>query len=454
MKTFQLFRGIRILAGCMLGVLLLASLGESAIAASTWNPTLLVNTESFQIVDEGDGTTNIEIRFGQTLQQKLFFDRSNNRFVFTSGLLVGGNLTATGSLSVKRNISGASLRVDGPADFWGTVSATGAIKTRSTLTINSDSDTNDAILTFGNQTADQTLKFLNGVQQYEFSKGLRVNGDLSASGTLSVQTAINTRGDLTLNVERGAGDATLTFGNATTNQTIKYNDTLQKFQVSKDLRVNGALSGKTLIVDDTVTLNGVAYEFTGAQGGTNTFLKNDGAGNLTWATTSVGNGSGGVLSLHPEYPNAVYYQSGSTAVGTMTYSYDSTNKQNYYRWTTSKPALQDYWVSVRVMVPKNFVHFQTSSGIVLRLRSNTTAAADNYTTLRLYDTAGAEVAITGNASLRSGTANTWDAKAIGGTTAGTYTPGGYITILMKVASTNAGFLDLGNIDLNWTTTTP
>ena len=40
----------------------------SALAVSDWDPTLLVNTESFQIIDEGDGTTPVEIRFGDTLE--------------------------------------------------------------------------------------------------------------------------------------------------------------------------------------------------------------------------------------------------------------------------------------------------------------------------------------------------------------------------------------------------
>ena len=43
-------------------------------AASSWSPTLLVNTESFQTIDVGDGTTNIELRFGSTGNNRFFYD--------------------------------------------------------------------------------------------------------------------------------------------------------------------------------------------------------------------------------------------------------------------------------------------------------------------------------------------------------------------------------------------
>src|SRR3989344_2378526 len=83
-----------------------------AIAASSWSPTLLVNTESFQIIDSGDDTTNRELRFGDTSTEKLLFDGRQLRFEFTRGLEVRGNLTATGSLTV----SGAVILNDAAGD--------------------------------------------------------------------------------------------------------------------------------------------------------------------------------------------------------------------------------------------------------------------------------------------------------------------------------------------------
>jgi hypothetical protein len=51
--------------------------------------------------------------------------------------------------------------------------------------------------------------------------------------------------------------------------------------IGTDISTNGALS-----VDGATTLNGVAYSWTGTQGGVNSVLTNDGAGNLTWGSGS------------------------------------------------------------------------------------------------------------------------------------------------------------------------
>lgn len=82
------------------GLLLLGATVTQAMAASSWNPTVLVNTESFLTIDDGDSTTDIELRFGETLGEKLYYNRSQSRFQLTRGLFIQGNLTATGSLSV------------------------------------------------------------------------------------------------------------------------------------------------------------------------------------------------------------------------------------------------------------------------------------------------------------------------------------------------------------------
>ena len=174
---------------------------------------------------------------------------------------------------------------------------------------------------------------------------------------------------------------------------------------------------------------------------------------MSWASVTSANGSGGALSLHPQYPNAVYAQSGSTAVGTLTQGADATNKELFYRWTGDDASIQDYWIWVRVKVPKNFSNW-TPTPIQFRYRTSSTSAAVNHLTVRLLDTTGANVAITGGAALASGTSNTWTTASIGNVSGGTYTPDGFITILIKAASTNAGFADAGYLNINWSTTTP
>lgn len=606
-----------------LAVVLTAVLPGTALAASSWNPTLLVNTESFQTVDEGDGTTSIEIRFGQSLNEKIFYDRTNSRFVFSRSLKVNGTLTTTGaaiigvgatsatpdagvtlevlgtasgmnlfigksmtgthiyaaqtfagagltsctgannkltwnaatkqfacetdqqgtgslfstgslttafdnryvnvsgdtmtgSLKVRANLSGSSLTVDGNAAVYGAVAASGSVTTKADINLNSDNGNVDAIVTFGNDggaetirfnntsnnfalsddidvtgnvdatgtvsgdgnftinedqtaadtvltfgsdTLNETLTFMNTEDRFQFSDDVFVTGNISGSGTLTVDGNAATKANLTINSDNGGADAILTFGNDGGAETFRFNDTTNNFTVSDDIdvtggvRASGNLSGSTLTVDGNVTLRGQTYILPTAQGAAGSVLKNNGAGTLTWST-SLNNSSGGVMTLQPEYDGATYYQSGSTAVGTLTQSYDATNTENYYSWTTTRGTIQDYWVSARVQVPGNFQRFESASGMILRLRTTSTSAANNHVTIRVLDTAGATVALTNNAALRSTTAATWRTLTVSGLTSGTYTPGGYITILVKVAAVTANTTDLGSIKLNWVTTTP
>ncbi len=202
-----------------------------------------------------------------------------------------------------------------------------------------------------------------------------------------------------------------------------------------------------------MTINGVNYNLQGTQGSSNTFLKNDGAGNLTWTTATIGNSSGNILALSPEYPNAAYTASGSATVGQLTYS-GALGTDNLYRWTTTKATLQNYLIAVRLQVPKNFAHWETASGIQLRVRTGTTSAADNHVTYRVLDTAGATVATGNSSALTSHAAGTWRTNTISGLSSGTYTPLGFITLLIKVAATSTGYTDVGYTTIRWTTSTP
>jgi hypothetical protein len=68
--------------------------------ASSWSPTLLVNTESFNIIDDGDSSTDIELRFGDTANERLRWDVTNSRFQFTDDVHIEGNVTGSGTLTI------------------------------------------------------------------------------------------------------------------------------------------------------------------------------------------------------------------------------------------------------------------------------------------------------------------------------------------------------------------
>ncbi|MDD5041592.1 MAG: hypothetical protein PHX87_03855 [Candidatus Peribacteraceae bacterium] len=101
------------------------------------------------------------------------------------------------------------------------------------FTINADQAETDTVLTFGNQAGPETLKFNNTAKRFELSKDLLVSGNIGTTGNIS-----------------GSGT----------------------------LKVNGAAT-----LGGTVKLNGVAYTFPTADGtASGRFLATNGAGQLTW----------------------------------------------------------------------------------------------------------------------------------------------------------------------------
>ncbi|MFC1655789.1 hypothetical protein ACFL3C_02885 [Patescibacteria group bacterium] len=80
------------LTGLVLGSVALAT---PALAAT---PGDLVNTESFFIIDDGDGTTDLQLQFGDTLAKVLSYDITNSRFNFDDNVYVEGDASLEGNL--------------------------------------------------------------------------------------------------------------------------------------------------------------------------------------------------------------------------------------------------------------------------------------------------------------------------------------------------------------------
>src|SRR3989338_4530976 len=274
MQTYSSTQGIRRHIARLAAISLFVAALPQAAAASSWNPTLLVNTESFQIIDKGDGASDIEIRFGDTLNEKFYWDLSDGIFRITDDRSVEGTL------------SGFNLRVSGPAEIHGALSASGAVRFQSTLsgastitftnlkscdTIDTDingvlvcgSDNSsagglgygDAEGMFVNQGGD-TMTGALSVQATLSGYSLRVSGPAEVHGALTASGSISTDGDLTLNEDQTAADAILTFGSDGTNETLTFGNIADQFEFSDDLAVRGAMSGYSLRVSGPAEING------------------------------------------------------------------------------------------------------------------------------------------------------------------------------------------------------
>jgi len=372
------------------------------------------------------------------------------------------NSTLTGTLIDFNTVSGAivhardqlrssgTLLIDGAATFNSTLDTVGNMTTDGTLQVNDD-DTGNAQLIFGNDAGDETITFNDGTNEFDISDDVNITGTLDVTGT------VTTDANLSINVDQTAANAVFTFGSDGTNETLTFYNAEDRFEFSDDLATTGNLTASGSITVDgaavfgsTLTIGGVAYTFPGADGSASgKILATDGAGNLAW--TSIKNGSGNTVALSPDYPNAVYYASGSTAVGQLFASGGNlTSLENNYTWKTTQSALQDYWVSTRVKIPHNFANWAPTP-IQFRFKTGTPLLTQNYVSMKLYDTAGALVPL-GTGALAG--SNWTTANITGPESTGTYTPDSYITVMVKLAATNAtaAQANAGSISLNWNTT--
>ncbi|MFA7681793.1 MAG: hypothetical protein WCX61_02060, partial [Candidatus Peribacteraceae bacterium] len=279
----------------IIGMLVWSMTGEMS-AASSWNPTLLVNTESFNTIDVGDGTTDIELRFGTT-ELRLFWDTGNSRFEFTQSVYVQGALTASGAVIINDDdVGDATLtfgndagdetiifsdstnqfEISDDAQIGGNLDVNGNETVSGTLEVNDDNSGN-ATLTFGNDAGDETLIFNDTSNEFDLSDDLNITGTLDTTGN------ITTDANLTINEDNGDADAVLTFGNDAGAKALTYSNANTRFEFNDDVHITGTLeTTSNVTVGGTITLNGVTYTFPEADGSDNFMLTTNGAGALTW----------------------------------------------------------------------------------------------------------------------------------------------------------------------------
>lgn len=227
----------RILSALLI-VSLLAPASVPTVEASTYDS--VTNTVFDVIDDAGYGETSYAIRFGSTLQQELSYSTLRSRFIFNAGINVLGA------------ISGSSLKIDRNADIFGRMNVSGSIITKGTLS-------GQNLIISGATSFSGAVTFKNSANIKGSLSGtsLRVSGSADVHGNLTASGSFRGDGDITINDDRTtSADAVLTFGNSTTNQTLKYVHSLQKFQFSKDLSVLGAISGSTLRIDGPADIHG------------------------------------------------------------------------------------------------------------------------------------------------------------------------------------------------------
>ncbi len=372
----------------------------------------LVNTESFFIIDDGDGTTDIELEFGDSLGEILKYDITNNRFEFTDDLYIQGNMDLEGE----------------------------------NLNINTDGSASDSVIDFNSGSG--SIQYNNATDDFTLSDTVNVTGDVDADG------------DMLLDADDTGGDVTIQFG-ATLAEIIEWDSTNNRFNISDDLNVDGGVT-----VNGDVDFNqNQAVEMVIDQGTSfpvapapvegqifyrtdlDTFYVYDGSSWIALADVSGANS----IFLSPLYPHTSYYGDGSNNVGRLTYYFDAANIENAYRWETTRSTAQDYDIKVRIQLPDNFSSWDANP-IEFKYRTDTTTAADNQLDFTMQDTADASVTMSNNTGLVSSVAGSWIESTNMTISGGTFNPGDWLTITLKVSADNSGGAEAGSIVLNYNTT--
>ncbi len=174
----------------------------------------------------------------------------------------------------------------------------------------------------------------------------------------------------------------------------------------------------------------------------------------TWVRSS------GILSQmnwEPEYPDTVVYKSGANNNGTLVSDYDSVNRHQYYRWTSTRASLQNIDLRFRYKLPADFKSLATGNDLTVRLRTLTTGVADNLIGVTFRNDTDNQTCSTTIDKTVSGTANTWDVATMTaanintGCTGGTALAAGkIIEIQLNLQAKSTGSTDVGTVNLGYT----
>lgn len=253
------------------------------------------------------------------------------------------------------------------------------------------------------------------------------------SGNLALETTTSGDVDITgadnVDVTSTAGDVTLTAGDDMIFDDAQLTGNVQLTETATDFDATFSSDG---IIDN---LNSFASTATG-EGASNVGIE-DAGGFFTGTDTEaalqeLGAVSGSnaaeneVLTFYPEYPDAVLFADGSDNRGRMDALYDDTNDEHHYRWTTRRPAIQDFDIRFRFPLPDDF---SDTNDFTFRYRTGTAVAGDN------------TVDVTVNNDTDSATCG----SSTGNTTAGTWATGTITEATLETGCTGGSALDAGDI---------
>lgn len=448
----------------------------------------VINTSTLQL-GEDTVDTDITIEFGEALGASLVFDSVADNFEFDKDvdfqdneieniIIHSGTAFPTaveGKLFYRTDLNLLHVNIDGTVPGWQAI-ATGA-----------NADTLDGLDSTQFLRSDTSDNFTAGTLTFDNGTTL----ELAAGSTLDADDAtVNldeiTNNSLTLDSDDTGGNVDLIFGTAA---AARLRHTGAQFEFNDDVDITGTITasgdatfnGGVNLGDangDVININGqlgtdldfnqqLAVELVLDQGGAFPVVPAPIEGQKFWRTdldqefvfdgtnwipTTNPNGLDRTLEFAAEYEDATLFGDGVDNKGTMSADHDATNDRNFYRWETRQTTIQDYDIVLQVRVPDDFADWDATAPITIQHLTDTGATVtEAQVDVTVSDTTGAaEGALAGNLNLNTGGA--WTNATITGL-AGTYTPGDFFLINIKLHSRrNAGTdfgAQVGEIILNY-----
>ncbi len=213
--------------------------------------------------------------------------------------------------------------------------------------------------------------------------GVGASNVTTASGnlTLSTTTSGNVLATAADDVSITAGDDVL-FDDAQLSTAIQLTNTATAFNAT--LTAGG-------IIDN---INSFALT-TAGEGASNVGLEASSLTNVSPASNTVqaalaaldakvgaGASNNVDLTFYPEFPDSVIFRDGSTNLGTLETTYDDTNDEHYYRWTTTQSSTQDIDIKFRFPLPPDFTDV---NNFTFKFRTGSTTEADNDVEVSVYN---------------------------------------------------------------------
>ena len=204
----------------------------------------------------------------------------------------------------------------------------------------------------------------------------------------------------------------------------------------------GVISDNTITADDLATDSVAADEIAAGAVGTSEIAD----GTVAFVDVVSRNVA---VEVAPEYPNYTIYADASANKGTLEADHDVTTGRNFYKWGSTKPALNDYDVVFKWTLPENFQSFQATNSIQLDYKSTDGVNTNNKIDLTLTDVDGTtDIPLTSAAGLASATWATYSSQDLSASfNSGDAGQSVILRVKMYAKSSNAAYA--GKITFNY-----